>query len=838
MTSLLVTSKGTHIPLKSQIVYLTAKNQNANFIIMQEYSNNESLPIEAFFTFPVPTESCVYFFQAILDDGTIIDCKIKEKNEAKKYYNKAINTGDTAYYMEQQTDDIFSIAIGNLAPKTNIKICFKYALELKNEINHLNLRVIFPLTLMPRYTPINTNADLQNPKKISEKPFYFSISGDIMMSDGIKSIESKTHRIRISNMKENRLHFNIDDLDKLDQDIVITIERKNSESYAIVQKFVGTLQDQMYRYCTAINIVPDFDKLPEIDVRNIHYTLLLDNSGSMEGYNIDLCKKAAQQFVALLPVESTFDIYIFNSIFDKFKCSSKSLNDINEKKKEAATWIQNISAHGGTIILPVLTDIYSEYEKIDKTGIMIVISDGGVSNTSSVLQLVKRNKNVKIFTLGIGCNVSQELIQGMATQSNGHAEFIGSGDSNIIEKVRSQLRKSQDTLHKNQSDYKISINGTGDKMIIIPEISDDNNPILYSQTNNIFYMFSEFEPISVTYSEKINNHMVDKIIMCNKWSFSKTTIESDDPIIDDPIIDDPIIEYQDSEQIIHRIAGNKLIAQINANYYLQDQAPDKMFKEIIMISTDLNIISKYTSFIGIEYKKNKILGTLQQRIIPLQEPKSIYESAISCGSMVECSRGRSGGIGSGVIGSAMRGGSGVIGSAIRGYIGSNTGLESLKYADIADKSVVFSKSKSASDKLPIIEMIGKFITNLFKKSESNNVPDNHAKVNSPVIENLVIREPIISAKNPPKNNIYAVCVRLTEQYISLSGNILTCVNNRNLIQTIQKLSSNLNDNNLTDLKVKDLIELTMEEDNSINGIYEIISLGSDREPWVLCKNDA
>jgi hypothetical protein len=332
---MLQSSKGETIPLKSQDVNLSVKDQNASFTIIQNYYNNEKNPIEAFYTFPTPAGASVYHFEATTDDGSVIKCVIKEKEQAKQDYDTAMRRGDSAYYMERQSSDVFSVAVGNLAPESGVKICIKYVVELQDEIDYLKLRVNIPLTIMPRYTPpehISYSSSsyiaaakaaalaalAQNTKKINEKPYELSIHGDIHMTDGIKNVDFKTHRAKLSQMHESSIHFDMENLSELNQDVIITIERNDSKSFAntyVLKSENGQeLTNPLYKYATIVKFVPDFSKLSPVDLTKVHYVILLDNSGSMAGSNIEICKKAAQQFVALLPVGCTFDVYYFNHL--------------------------------------------------------------------------------------------------------------------------------------------------------------------------------------------------------------------------------------------------------------------------------------------------------------------------------------------------------------------------------------------------------------------------------------------------------------------------------------------------------------------------------------------
>jgi hypothetical protein len=93
---------------------------------------------------------------------------------------------------------------------------------------------------------------------------------------------------------------------------------------------------------------------------------------------------------------------------------------------------------------------------------------------------------------------------------------------------------------------------------------------------------------------------------------------------------------------------------------------------------------------------------------------------------------------------------------------------------------------------------------------------------------------------------YTVDVNLTGTYISIMGGILSCLTNKSLIDTIMEMliikstkdgvtvDSSQSDI-INSLKVNDYIKLSAETNVSVNGIYQIISIGSAKEPWVLKK---
>ena len=592
------------IPLKNVVMKLDICNHIAQFTLIQSYQNIIEEPIEIFYTFPTPSYASVFDFSAKINDK-LIKAVLKNKDEATENYNKSISEGNGTVFMEKISNDIFSVSLGNINPNANMEIIIKYVVELQTEINADQLRLNIPLTIMPRYASVFNNINdanntiqiqqnkLVNPAKIKNKPYDLTINGIINMSDGIIGINSKTSGIKFSNMKETSVSFDIDNLENLGEDIIITIKRNMPKSLCLTQKADDLqLSNEIFRYATMVNIIPKFDDVLVVNPRDIHYTLLLDKSGSMFGNDLENCNQGAKIFLLSLPVESTFDIYQFDDKFIKFK----SKND-SDKIQEAINWIDEIKSGGGTELKMVLDDVYNSIKQIGKRSVIILLSDGGISDVNDVLKLAKKNKEVNIFTIGIGQSVSHGLMQELANVSRGKAEFVNSGTDQVKDKIISQLKKSQRDLPKDQKNNKIQINVDGCYKMVPETI-----PTLYENDINTFFVLSENPIKSIMYTQIFDDYVLNSNI--------------------------PINSINNNDYPLHRMAGIKII---------DDLMIDQKKNEIINTSLNLGILSNYTSFIGVEVREELDKTTQQCKLveIPLQVAKKYSNDSGSLSHYVQ-----------------------------------------------------------------------------------------------------------------------------------------------------------------------------------------------------------
>ena len=159
-------------------------------------------------------------------------------------------------------------------------------------------------------------------------------------------------------------------------------------------------------------------------------------------------------------------------------------------KSNAIKWLNSLVCEGGTEVLKVLEDVYMTLKA--SPGAIILMTDGEVGNTDQIIKLVKANKKIKVFTIGIGDNVSQQLVKGIAEASGAVSEFISGDNDQLKEKVMAQLNRSQSKCQENN---KLMVNTKG-SFRMVPELVN-----LYEGDVNTFYVFSTDPIESVTYSQ-------------------------------------------------------------------------------------------------------------------------------------------------------------------------------------------------------------------------------------------------------------------------------------------------------------------------------------------------
>ncbi|CAF5146059.1 unnamed protein product, partial [Rotaria sp. Silwood1] len=99
-------------------------------------------------------QAAIYSFVAQIDDREII-AQLKEKKEAQREYNDALEYGYGAYLLEQdeKSQDNFIINVGALPAGKECHIYISYVSELDLVQNGSRIRFVVPTTIAPRYDP-------------------------------------------------------------------------------------------------------------------------------------------------------------------------------------------------------------------------------------------------------------------------------------------------------------------------------------------------------------------------------------------------------------------------------------------------------------------------------------------------------------------------------------------------------------------------------------------------------------------------------------------------------------------------------------------------------------
>ncbi|CAF3965719.1 unnamed protein product, partial [Rotaria sordida] len=109
-----LTASDKIVPLKQVRVDAKLRSFAADVIITQVFQNDESVPVEAVYCFPIEENAAIYGFVARIDDEREIVAEIKEKKAAQQEYTQALAQGHGAYLLEQDeaSNDIFTISVG------------------------------------------------------------------------------------------------------------------------------------------------------------------------------------------------------------------------------------------------------------------------------------------------------------------------------------------------------------------------------------------------------------------------------------------------------------------------------------------------------------------------------------------------------------------------------------------------------------------------------------------------------------------------------------------------------------------------------------------------------
>uniref|UniRef100_A0A4W6CS65 von Willebrand factor A domain containing 5A n=1 Tax=Lates calcarifer TaxID=8187 RepID=A0A4W6CS65_LATCA len=609
----LLTVQKQPVPLKSIEVQLEVRDHVATVVSTLNYENKEDKPLEAVFVFPLPGDAAVCHFSATIGQTQII-AEVKEKQQAREEYDDALSSGQQAFLLEEseQSPDIFSLSVGSLPPGESASIRLEYVIELAVQADD-GLRFCLPAVLNPRYEPQGSEGASVQVTSVpaSLVPYSLSFSARVSSPRPVSKVESSCSLdpLQYLNTEQTQATVKLAAGHKFDRDVELLIYYKDAhQPTAVVEAGQasakpGTLMGDPV---VMLSLYPEFPQSVMSSVSSCgEFVFLMDRSGSMgsrmnnsESHQtrISSARDTLLLLLKSLPMGCYFNIYSFGSSYEHI--FPKSVEYSQETMEEALKKVEVMDANlGGTEILEPLKHIYSQPCIPSQPRQLFVFTDGEVCNTKDVINLVKKNSGShRCFSFGIGEGSSSALINGLAKEGGGHAQFI-TGTDRMQPKVMQSLR-----FALQPAVVDISVTWDLPKGVSVTALSppittlfQGQRSLIYAQLTGQVGASSDAAEGCVTVKYSLAGHPSQ-----NQLHFS-------------------LKPEEDTGLTVHRLGARTLIRSLEMEEREHRGQQDGGVKEkVVELSVQSGVSSSFTAFIAVNKGNNKpIEGPLVHRDVPV-----------------------------------------------------------------------------------------------------------------------------------------------------------------------------------------------------------------------------
>ena len=443
--------------------------------LTQYFTNPLDNAIELVITFPIKEEINLTKFSVEIGNKIVVS-KVLPKEKAKEKYVDAIASGNTGFissYNEEMTN--YSVNIGNIYPKQKIKLntFFIQMIGSQDMSYEFNIMENYPNF---HYKGINSdqaknkiikaNFTIETQSKITRliAPFLDTRAKqnsiyEVAFSNDFKKADIKYIKNPVKNYSPIRGNKNqptfyssfclLFRTEKMNKPILYYQYNPEFKEYSYSINYVYSSKELKDIMVPSMpdqnNTISYYSKYQDNMVNETPglFIFLIDQSGSMEGKEINLVKNALLLFIQSLPQGSYFQLIGFGSDFKKYNENPVIYDQKNVTK--IINVIKNLKADmGGTDIASPLNSIYKEnfnYSNIKLSKNIFLLTDGKVDDREKCINLITTNSNkFRIHALGIGNDFDKDLIEKSGKLGKGSSIFVRD-----VEKINSAVIK---TLNK------------------------------------------------------------------------------------------------------------------------------------------------------------------------------------------------------------------------------------------------------------------------------------------------------------------------------------------------------------------------------------------------------
>ena len=352
--------------------------------------------------------------------------------------------------------DIFQASLGNIPAGEVVVLVLSYVTELQAEGDQL--RFTLPTSVGARHGTPSKEGFGSTASASSAK---LSLAVDIKAHSGITGVSCPSHAATVTLKTEgdsrracvqleqqtvdlgDDLHLLISQLRPHEPRVWVETDETSNSPPGEAAESLSPPDVATANLALLVSMFPDMDALDFDNDTAGEYIFVVDRSGSMSGSRMRHAISALQLCLRSIPEGSTFNVIGFGRHHESLFPAPAVYND--STLATASEHVRGLQANmGGTNIMGPLQEVFAS--KPDRTlpRQILLFTDGEVRNTRAIVDLVRKEHKAtgcRLFSFGIGREVSHALVQGCAVAGGGAAEFI-SPDERMEAKVMRQMAKA------------------------------------------------------------------------------------------------------------------------------------------------------------------------------------------------------------------------------------------------------------------------------------------------------------------------------------------------------------------------------------------------------------
>ena len=300
------------LPLKSTSVKVDISGVIADVVVTQVYKNEGNRPLEAVYIFPASTRAAVYGMKMTIGERTII-AKIRKREEARREYEQAKQEGKSASLLEQYRPNVFQMNVANILPADVIKVELRYT-ELLVPTDAV-YEFVYPTVVGPRYSEQRATEAGPGEKWIEnpylhqgESPTYiFHIAVNLSAGLPIQDLTCSSHQVSVNYEGHGLASVRLDPSEKYggNRDFLLKYRLAGGKIKTGLLLFEG--EDENF----FLLMLQPPKRVHEVHIPPREYIFIVDVSGSMHGFPLNISKKLLKDLMGNLRPTDRFNVLLF-----------------------------------------------------------------------------------------------------------------------------------------------------------------------------------------------------------------------------------------------------------------------------------------------------------------------------------------------------------------------------------------------------------------------------------------------------------------------------------------------------------------------------------------------